>query len=488
MQFSNTFTPAPIVKIMINIGACLDIPTGTYLIGTRGEHVLNGGLGALTGVVGIGNNFKSTVMHYMMLTAMSRFTYSIASTYDTEVNIHEWHLKNYQVYQELFKGVDILDSSNEAIKPRWTITDKTLYTGDEFFDKYKEFLQTKRKEEKKYRITSPFRDRDDKSPMPFTCPTFTEIDSMSEFVTKDVIAMQDDNSLGDSGGNMVSMRQGQQKNRFLMEIPGLANGSYDFLLMTAHLGDEFNMDPRNPKPKKLQYMQQGLKLKGVPEKFTFVMNNCWHCYNAAPLRNDTTKAPEFPRDTDDALKNDTDLCIVTIRQLRSKSGPSGMAIYLVVSQEEGVLPSLTEFYHIKENGRFGLEGNNINYTVALCPDIKLGRTTVRGKIDRHPELRRAINITSELCQMHDLWHHLRPGLLCTPKELYDDLIKIGYDWKTLLNTRYYWVPQEDEDKHLPFLSTMDLLLMREGAYVPFWLSAEDKAKLKLPTPLLPVAA
>lgn len=480
MQFPQSFTPAPVVKVMINIGACMDIPTGTYIKGLRGEHILNGGLGALTGVVGIGNNFKSTVTHYMMLTAMSRFSpWSIARTYDTEVNIHEWHLKNYRVYKDLFNGVDILDSSGLE-SARWTITDKTLYTGDEFFDKYKEFLQTKRKEEKKYVLTSPFIDRDGKSNMKITLPTFTEVDSMSEFVTKDVIAMQDDNSLGEAGGNMVSMRQGMQKNRFLMEIPGLANGAYDFLLMTAHIGDVFNMDPRNPKAKKLQYLSADVKLKGVPEKFTFVMNNCWHCYNAAPLKNDTTKAPEYPRNADDDLKNDTDLCAVTVRQLRSKSGPSGMAIQLVVSQEEGVLASLTEFNYIKDNGRWGLEGSLQNYNLVFCPDIKLSRTSVRGKIDKHPELRRALTLASEMCQINDLWHHLRPGLMCTPKELYDDLIKIGYDWSVLLNTRWYWLPMEMEKDNLPFLSTMDLLLMREGAYVPYWFTEEQKAKLKLP--------
>lgn len=467
---------------MFNIGACLDIPTGTYIKGARGEHILNGGLGALTGVVGIGNNFKSTLMHYMMLTAMSRFAYSIARTYDTEINIHEWHLKNYKVYKTQFNGADILDSTVPSAKARWTITDKTLYTGDEFFDKYKDFLQNKRKEERKYTATTPFLDRDGKSNMKMTYPTFTEIDSMSEFVTKDVIAMQDDNSLGESGGNTVSMRQGLQKNRFLMEIPGLANGAYDYVLLSAHMGDEFNMDPRNPKPRKLQHLPMNLKIKGVPEKFTFVMNNCWHAYNAAPLKNDSTKAPEYPRNSDDDLKGDTDLCVVMVKQLRSKSGVSGTVIPVVVSQEEGVLESLTEFHHIKENGRFGIEGTLQNYYLVLCPEIKLSRTTVRGKIDKHPELRRALTITSELCQIHDLWHHLREELYCTPKQLYEDLIKIGYDWKLLLNTRGWWTTVEDETTRdlPPFLSTMDLMLMRVGRYVPYWYPKDLAAKLVLP--------
>jgi hypothetical protein len=273
------------------------------------------------------------------------------------------------------------------------------------------------------------------------------------------------------------MRQGLQKSRFLMEVPGNATAAYDYVMLTAHIGTEFSMDPRNPPPKKLQHLKGGQKIKGAPEKFTFSTNNCWHCYNAAPFIDQGTKGPAYPRSPTDDMVGDTDLNIVTIRQLRSKSGPSGMAIELVVSQQEGVLPSLSEFHYIKENERFGLEGNVQNYVLALCPEIKLSRTTVRGKIDKHPELRRALNICAELCQITDLWHHMDQRLLCTPKQLYDDLKARGYDWEILLNTRGYWVSQDKEAEEPPFLSTMDLLLMRAGIYVPYWYSKELLAKV-----------
>jgi len=469
------FTPAPAVKIMINLGACFDIPTGAYEKGCHGEYILNGGLAAVSGVVGIGNNFKSTVTNFMAYTGLSRFVkYSRGSTYDTEINIHESHHRQYKITREIQEafGINIIDDG------RWTITDKTVYTGDEFYDKYKEFLKDKRKNAKSYEVKTPFKDRDG-GPLKVILPTFTVMDSASEFVTSDIIEMQNNNSLGESGRNTLSMRQGIGKNQFLMEVPGLANGSYDFLMMTAHIGNVFNMDPRNPAPKKLQHLKADVKIKGVPEKFTFVTNNLFHCYNAAPLINQGTKGPEFPRSPDDDLAGDTDLNVVSVKVLRSKSGPSGMAIMVLVSQKEGVLPSLTEFYNIKENGRYGLEGNDRNYNLALIPEVKLSRTTVRGKIDSDARLRRALNITSEMCQMNDLWHHLRPGLLCTPKELYDDLIKIGYDWETLYNTRHYWVVEEEEEGRPPFLSTMDLLMMRIGEYVPYWFTKEQKAKLDM---------
>lgn len=467
-----TLTQAPNVKVMINIGALFDIPTGKYLRGKHGEMILNGGLGFLTGVVGIGNNFKSTVMNYMGASTLARMgPLSGNYTYDTEINIHEWHLARQASRDPILKGENLIESG------RWQITDKTIYHGDQWYDNVKGFMNMKMKDKGKYSITTPFLDRN-KQNLKIIVPTCLGVDSMSEFVTQDVIKMQDENSLGESGANMVSMRQGMQKNRFLMEIPALAGGSYTYVMMTAHIGSEFSMDPRNPPPKKLAHMPQGVKLKGVPEKFTFVMNNCYHCYNAAKLMNDTTKTPLYPRDKDDDLAGDTDLNEVTLRQLRSKSGPSGMAVKLVVSQQEGVLPSLSEFHFIKTEKHWGLDGNAQNYTLAFCPDIALSRTQVRRKIDAHPELRRGLNLASEMLQITYLWHDVSPEYLCTPKELYDDLIAMGYDWTVLLTTRGWWAP-DGVHEDIPFLSTMDFLRMRTGEYIPHWFAPEVKTKIDL---------
>jgi hypothetical protein len=469
----NVFTPAPVIKTMINIGCLFDIPTGTYIKGLKGEHILNGGLGTLTGFVGMGNSFKSTLMHFSMLTAMSRMSKrTSSSTYDTEINVHETHLKTFIHGIPEFYGEDIIDTG------RWIITDKTVYHGDQWYDIFKEFMENKKKNSKSITIKLPFPNRDRTGNLETILPTFNEVDSLSEFVTQDVIKMQNDNSLGEKGANTVFMRQGLQKNRFLAEIPALAGGSGTYVLMVAQIGDKFEMDPNNPKPNKLAHLKGDIKIKGVPEKFTFIMNNCWHCYGTVPLINQTTKAPEYPRDGEDNLHGDTDLSVVRIRQLRGKSGPSGMAMEILVSQQEGVLPSLTEFHYIKESERWGLDGSLINYNLVFCPDIKLSRTTVRGKIDRHPELRRGLNIASELLQINELWHHIKPELKLTPKQLYDGLIALGYDWSVLLNTRGWWAP-EGEFEDIPFLSTMDLILCAVGKYIPYWMENPPQKAIDL---------
>ena len=461
------FNPIPAVKVLINIGAGLDIPTGEYIEGRHGEYILNGGLAPLTGVVGFGNNFKSTFMHFMMLMAMARICkYSTGGTYDTEVNIHLWYLIRIMSHILELNGENLIDTG------RWVITDKTRYSGNEWYKLKKAFLENKLKNASKIEIDTPFWNKDRTGPFKISIPTFDEIDSFSEFETDDVIEMQDENELGESGGNTIPMRQGLAKMRLLMEAPRLNAGSYNYLLMTAHIGKESTMQKgaggKEVPVVKLKHLKNGDKIKGVTDKFTFITHNCWHCYNSSPLINQGTKGPEYPRDSNDDTNLDTDLNTVSIRNLRSKSGISGMSQMLVVSQSEGVLPSLTEFHYIKEMNRYGLEGSNISYALSIYPDVKLSRTTVRGKIDSDFKLRRALNITSEMCQMDELWHHLPEGLLCSPKELYDDLKAMGYDWDMILSeTRGWWTT--DEDHPLKFLSTMDLLRMRKGLYHPYWM-------------------
>ncbi len=460
----------PNIKFSYNIECLLDIPTGRYEKGQYGEHILNGGLGNITGIVGIGNNFKSTIMHFMMLSAMSKFPQSTASTYDTEVNISEARLKQLSENIHELKEEDVIENG------RWAITDKTVYHGNEWFEKIKEYMSQKVSNASKIQVMSPFLSRDGKGLLPMTIPTFTEIDSLTKFDTESSNSMQNDNELGDSGANTLYMKEGQAKKRMLSSLPKPVQQSNNYFLISAHVGKNIPMDPRAPPIKKLQFLKNNDTLKGVTDDFTFLTTNCWQCQNATPLTNDTTKGPEYPRHTSDNMKGDTDLFIVTLVQLRSKTGPSGLILQLIVSQQEGVLPSLTEFHYIKVNDRYGLNGSLQNYSLDLYPDVKLSRTTVRSKIDSDAKLRRAILITSEMCQMKYLWHNLPEGLLCTPKELYDDLKAQDWDWDILLNTRSWWTC--DNDKHpIPFLSTMDLLMMRAGKYFPYWLE-EDKKTIK----------
>jgi hypothetical protein len=115
------FSKTQPVKPSINIGACLDIPTGAAHEGMYGETIINGGLAAVTGVVGTGNKFKSTFEHYMNLTALDRILYATTSSYglyDTEMNVNEQGLRRlYQRYMR-FENKGIISEAVEQVKKR----------------------------------------------------------------------------------------------------------------------------------------------------------------------------------------------------------------------------------------------------------------------------------------------------------------------------------------------------------------------------------
>lgn len=472
-SFVPAFTPAPHVRIMYNLGACLDIPSGMWIEGRLGEYLLNGGFGTVQGVTAIGNYFKSLFTDWCTLTAYSRVEQQYSdrtslSTYDTEDNKHNNRCIDLSQKIISFKDRDLIDEG------KWVITSKAMHDGTEWFSILKEWLIEKGKNAKT--VPTPFWDAKRTGPMKTIVPTFGSIDSLTELSSKAELNMLEANELGDSGNNTYFLKSGAVKTILLIELPTLATKYGHYTSMTAQKGKEIVMasgPTPPPSNKKLQYLKGGDKMKSVTDKFMFATTNCFDIYDAHPMINQSTKLAEYPRNGED--EQSTDLNILSLRVLRSKSGPSGIVIHVIVSQTDGVLPGLTEFNYVKSMDRYGISGTLQHYSMDLLPDVKLSRTTVRGKLENDAKLNRAMQITSEMCQMKYLTT-VNEALQCTPKELYDDLIKKGYDWNVLLNTRGFWLLKNYETE-IPFLSTMDLMRMRIGEYHPYWLE-DDKKTLK----------
>ena len=200
-----------------------------------------------------------------------------------------------------------------------------------------------------------------------------------------------------------------------------------------------------------------------------------------------SKGPEYPKEGHDSEDGGVDLYSVPLTMLRCKSGPSEYTLRIVVSQTEGVLPSLSEFHALKENDRFGMDGTQQHYALDIYPTVKLSRTTVRTKIDNDPQLRRALNITSELMQMGQFYRNIRSSLP-TPKQLYEKITELGYSWEMILTQTRGWWTLNNEQHPLHFLSTMDLVEMYLGKYHPYWLEDDKKTikkEFQVNTPKLP---
>lgn len=480
MELSKHFIPAPRIRANLNMGALFDVPNGRYYIGRNGESILNGGLPYFTGVGGQGNTFKSTIMHYLMLCVLARYARSQSNVYDTEMS-----LTLERLYQLALQFPQLAGKDLEALG-RLMLCDGTSMIGNVWFKALTDFCKEKVKDAKSHMQTTPFYDRKTGKNFMALTPTVSELDSISMFTTDSVGNIYEKNEIGDSGANTDAMRGAAAKSQMLMQIPTLTASSGLYLMMSAHVGEKIQVDKYAPPNRQLQFLKGAKAFKHVPEKFSFTTNNLFYVHNAHVFMNKITKAPEYPADKDDNLEGDVDLQLLSVQNLRAKNGPTGMPYELVVSQSEGLLVGLTEFNYIKSFDRFGIGGNDRTYYLELVPDISLSRTTIRGKLKESAKLRRAMEITSELCQMRNLGYQTEstpevlPGdeeiriydLVCSPKDLFDDLKAKGYDWDVLLNTRGYWVFEEDAANELPFLSTMDLLRMKAGLYHPYWLPAK----------------
>lgn len=462
-MFLNAFEASPEVRPMFNVGCLFDIQTGRYLTGEYGESILCGGMPQITGIAGRGNTYKSTVADGMELTVMDRYRNTALMAYDTEESKTPFRFRELSRHMRYIRDVDLIDAG------RLKITDSIKYSGNKWFDLLKTVGAERIKHKDKLMLTTPFFDRKGNA-IQIMQPGIAGIDSFSQLRTDVVNDMVDKGTAGGSDRNMEAMRDAASKTQILNEMPRFAAEAGIFFVMTAHVGDKAQIDPYAPNTKKLGFFGPGKSLKNVPEKFTFLTNNLWETLSAAPMINQNTKAPEFPRNTDDDMRGDTDLMEVKMINHRGKSGPSGLPFTVICSQSEGLLVGLSEFNYIRQFERFGLGGNVQNYHLDICPDVSLSRTTIRGKLENSWRLRRAMEITSELCQIDNLWRHIDRSLLCTPKQLFDDLRAMGYDWDELLGeTRGYWIFKEHHnDEPLQFVSTWDLLKMRKGLYVPYW--------------------
>lgn len=461
LSFAGHIKPAPEVRPLLQIGCLLDIQTGDYYVGKHGESILNGGLAPMTGIGGRGNTFKSVLTHFFNLRVLDRYVQAAYNPYDTEMSLTPRRLSAISCRLENIAGRDLLEEG------RLLLTDTTANTGNVWFDGIKLFARAKMKETDVSLGTTPFINRKGENIKAFY-PSLASIDSFSRMQVDAVDKILDKNEVGESGNNMAAAKDAGSKHQMLIQMPALTAQAGLYITMTAHVDDELKLDPYAPNTKKLAYLKNNLKFKYVSNQFHFLTNNLWFCLEATPLKHRETKAAQYPRDSTDTDPDNNDLMSVTLINLRGKNGQSGTPFEILLSQTEGVLPSLTELHYLISNDYYGLGGSNQNYYVELCPDIALKRTTARKKIDESPALRRALEITSEICQLTRLKWMQYSEVLCTPKELYDDLKKMGYDWNVLLNTRGYWVFEEDTTQ-LPFLSTLDLLRMRKGLYKPYWM-------------------
>jgi len=458
----------PLFRPAFNVGGMMDVPTGKYEFGEHGESIMNGGVASMTGFVSRPNNFKTALAVFVSAMIRRVCHESDNVVYDTEGTFYP--VGRYTPACHGYHFIGEIDWENDE---HFFFTDISRLAGDEFFKTFMDTLKTKH-DHKRWMRTTPFLDIN-KKPKQALYPTTGVIDSFSKLQVTQVLQQYDKNKIGDSKNTTGEMNTGRAKNELFNQLPQLCARTGTYLILTAHVKDKIEMDAYAPDKRNLASMKQNTVIGGASGMYS-IPNNVWAITANKHLLN-KDRMPLYPLDNKTAMEGDTDLRILTVENWRGKNGITGLPIEMIVSQTEGYQPSLSEFHYVKEN-EFGIGGNNLNYFIELMPDVSLSRTTVRKKIAENAKLRRALEIQAEMLQLFQ-FHRVDPdGVFTDPKSLREDLIKLGYDWDVLLNTRGYWVFKEDEKAHpQPFLSTMDLLRMRKGLYVPYWLPADEKKRL-----------
>ena len=474
--FKNT-----IFRPMLNVGCLMDIPTGRYLPGKHGESILTGGHPNFLGVGGMPNTFKSQLAHYLNLTCTARYSPHFSLIYDTENAATE------KRFEDLAKRIEGLDPNElfDEDNPIMALTD-TSVVGNDYYERLKELARDKCNNKDDLLRVTPFVGPDGKH-MSAIDPTMIEIDSMSQFTVDVIEELHDKTEIGNSKLNMEAVTAARYKSQIISQLPSMTARANLYLVMTAHVGKETKLDKFTKSGRTLPFMPAGLVFKRVTENFSFLTNLTYYCHSPEPMQHDD-KTCLYPISAKHTYQNDVDLQKITVIPWRAKSGATGHDFELIFSQRQGLMVGITELEHLlrKKNrsvGKYnykmgyGISGSNrAKFSLELLPSENLTRTNVRGKINANYKLRRALSITAEMQQIMSTWY-LDEKYVCSPIELHDELVRKGYDWDILLETRGYWIFNDSlSDRN--FLSTMDLLKMRVGEYTPYWYEKIVKPKTR----------
>lgn len=462
----------PVFRPYLNVGAQIDIPTGSFEEGRGGSMILNGGLSPVTAIVALPNNYKTGVSIYMDLRVLEWFRKSYHVFYDSENTFSpNRHVQQAMQYPGL-ADIDLLDC------PTFRFTDKSVYDGNELFELYRVMLKAQEKD-KKARYTTPFIDTRTGKLKEAIYPTVFTIDSFSGLDTKAVTEQLDKNDAGSSENNTVYMKSANAKTQIMRQVNALTARAGGYTIMTAHVGEHIKIDPYAPNIKQLTHLGNTLKVKDVCRNFTTLPHNMWFISKCTTALS-SKKTTLYPISSEEEYLNDKDLNELVVVNLRGKNGPSGDPIVWIVSQRDGLLPHLSNYHFLKLNKYWGMDGNDRSHNLHIYPECKIGRTTVRGKLNEDHRLVNAMKITSDLLQLHQMKRNEFGHILCDAETLYNDIKAMGYNWDDILDARQHWCPVEEEDvQGVETYSIVDLLNMRAGRYVPFWFTKEQKEALKL---------
>ena len=427
----------------INTGTIFDIVTGHFRPGTQGKWVLDGGLSQCLGIAGRGQTYKSGLAGSLLARALLQYKDAEAFVYETEGTI-----ANATRYDDFVP-------QNSPVSDRIVFKNASECSLTDFYEQFKEIVNTKIKQKNDYLRETPFLDpRTDK---PFKCwyPTFVLVDSFSRATANTGEIQIAQNDIDASKMSTYYLLNGNVKSRIMNDLPARAASAGIYVIMTAHVGDKIDLDPYSPSPKQLQYMKNNDRMKNVGSNFEFLTTALIQTIKATCMQTSDKKCLYPTKGSTEVEVN-----LVDTKLIRCKNNASGTMLPFVISQYQGILNEVTNFNILRSYKNYGMEvkGNNQNFIPCLLKDKNITRHNIREMSDEY-RVSRGLEILAQLCIIQNCWSTLRmPEYIRTPPEKMAELLTTSKSLmvdRVLESTGVWNFDKQDRE----YLTIVDILSM-----------------------------
>lgn len=452
-------TQTSIVPICFNTGGLWDMANGNFLTRYDGSgFIINGGISPTNGLGGRYERFKSTIAISMVIQSMERYPGSELYLYDTEYShtdrrrlasfstlYLEDPVRREQHILELMERIIIKNPSDFQ-----NIDEFMAFINDEV-------IKPKDEKRKLFMIPTPLINEQTHKQRMELAPTFVIIDSWSAGKTKAGMQAASAPDASDSANNMQYVRDSGAKNTTLARMLHASPRYGLYFFLTAHVREKMDLAGGGPmaKPRKdLQNMKANEKVNRVGSDYLFLVNSNWQVDNSSFLVNKNDKGSEYP--FTDRATSVNEFSEVSLGTTRGKRKGSGDKFMVVVSQNDGVSGYLTYLELLKAHKYYGLGTDPNRPRLAFFPDIIIQRKRTHDILQPNYALRRALEITAQLCYFQHYW--TAPGNIELPFDISpEDLahrLELSGKKDEVMRSRGWW-SYDFED--IPYYSLFDIL-------------------------------
>ena len=438
-------------SVNFNTGTLFDLATGKYLLGSDGDWYLNGGLSShINMFVGMSSQFKSTLMNSLVMRCMGVYNDPDVETVvkDSEMALAKDKERAMKMAEELY---------DDTMIKRIAWLDDVYYNLNNTDTFLKEICAKRAANKKKYTVETPFIDQYTGERMRVWKPFFVVIDSLTMLkadIEEDMLDNESGKGLGDPKLNTVHMVDGNKKSVFISAMRRRCQQYGIVLVLTGHYDTQIQMDPYSSMPKDTLFSKGNYKVKGCGSGTKFLSSIYAKCQ--ASLLQDSNKEALYAEGPTQAR----DIYEVGLLLERCKTANAGEITPFVVSQSEGLLNVVTNYHYLRLHGYFGLNGNKQKQQCALLPDLTISRNTVRDLAKSNPQLRRALELTAQLCYVRTNWNvkDLPFDMDIEPAKLFDKLMsdKNKNLVSDILNTRGYWTYEKHPQPYMSLFKVLEL--------------------------------